>query len=365
MTIETIHQMFFKNSTDMCEIESDTIDLIITSPPYPMIEMWDILFSSLNEEIQYALQEEKGTNVFNLMHEELDQVWKESARVLKTGGIVCINIGDATRKISENFQLFPNHVRITEFFQKNGFSVLPYILWRKPTNSPNKFLGSGMLPPNAYITLEHEYILIFRKGDNKRKITPKSEDRYNSAYFWEERNKWFSDIWDDIRGVSQSLNNNKNSKLRERSAAFPLELPYRLINMFSIYGDMVLDPFWGTGTTSLAAIISARNSIGYEINSEFMELFRKNVRKIKQLVKSINTERLNQHTEFVIRYKKKGRSVNYNSINYKFPVITQQEKNLLLYSISNYYEKENKFIVNHKRFEYNHKRNLVQSDFIS
>jgi len=348
--METTHQIFFKNSNDMCEIDSNTIDLIITSPPYPMIEMWDPLFSSLNGDIKDALQEQDGKTAFRLMHEELDKVWKESARVLKEGGLVCINIGDATRTINNNFQLFPNHIKIAHFFQNNGFLSLPCILWRKPTNSPTKFMGSGMLPCNAYVTLEHEYILILRKGENMRKYPPKSEERYNSAYFWEERNKWFSDIWNDIRGTSQSLNNNEKS--REKSAAFPLKLPYRLINMFSIYGDIILDPFWGTGTTSLAAMASARNSIGYEINLEFMEIFKKNVEEIKKLTNSINNSRITQHIEFIKEYKKTNKKINHNSINYKFPVITQQEKNLLLYSIKNCNIDGNSYLMNHEKFEY-------------
>ncbi len=348
--METTHQIFFKNSNDMSEIKSNIIDLIITSPPYPMIEMWDSLFSS-NKDIKDALQKQDGKTAFRLMHEELDKVWKESARVLKEGGFVCINVGDATRTINKNFQLFPNHIRISQFFQNNGFLSLPCILWRKPTNSPTKFMGSGMLPPNAYVTLEHEYILILRKCENKRKYPPNSESRYKSAYFWEERNKWFSDIWNDIRGTSQSLNNNK--KLREKSAAFPLKLPYRLINMFSIYGDTILDPFWGTGTTSLAAMASARNSIGYEINLEFMEIFKKNVEEIKKLTNSINNSRMIQHIEFIKEFKKKNKKINHNSINYKFPVITQQEKNLLLYTIKNWNIDGNSYRINHKKFDYN------------
>ncbi|TFF97462.1 MAG: site-specific DNA-methyltransferase [Promethearchaeota archaeon] len=350
--METTHQIFFKNSKDMCEIDSNTIDLILTSPPYPMIEIWDPLFSSLNEDIKDFLQEQDGKTAFRLMHEELDKVWKESVRVLKEGGLVCINIGDATRTINKNFQLFPNHIKVAHFFQNNGFLSLPCILWRKPTNSPTKFMGSGMLPCNAYVTLEHEYILIFRKGENKRNYPPKSEGRYNSAYFWEERNKWFSDIWNDIRGTSQSLNSNKI--LREKSAAFPLKLPYRLINMFSIYGDTILDPFWGTGTTSLAAMASARNSIGYEINLEFMEIFKKNVEEIKRLTNSINNSRISQHIEFIKEYKKKNKKIIHNSINYKFPVITLQEKNLLLYSINNWIIDVNSYRIKHKKFDYNH-----------
>lgn len=351
--METIHRVYFKDSSDMCDLESDSIDLMITSPPYPMIEMWDLLFSSLNDEIRQALEEKDSKRAFNLMHEELDKVWKEVARVLKLGGIVCVNIGDATRKIGENFQLFPNHVKITDFFHNNDFIELPCILWRKPTNSPNKFLGSGMVPPNAYVTLEHEYILIFRKGDTKRKMPPKSEIRYNSAFFWEERNKWFSDVWEDIRGTSQNLNKNihNQKKLRKRSAAYPLELPYRLINMFSLYEDTILDPFWGTGTTSLAAMISARNSIGYELNSEFMELFKISTKNLKQMNIDINSKRLNQHIEFVKRYRKDVKDVKYSSVHYKFPVITKQETDILLYSIKNYSEEENKFILNHEKFK--------------
>ncbi len=355
--MKTTHRIFFKDSFDMSELESNSIDLMITSPPYPMIEMWDSHFSNSNEEVKQALEEGNGKIAFNLMHEELEKVWKEVERVLKLGGIACINIGDATRKIRDNFQLFPNHVRITSFFQNNDFTELPCILWRKPTNIPNKFLGSGMLPPNAYVTLEHEYILIFRKGNSKRKIPSKSENRYNSAFFWEERNKWFSDIWKDIRGISQNLNkNNINQKsFRERSAAFPLEIPYRLINMFSIYGDKVLDPFWGTGTTSLAAMISTRNSIGYELLPDFLEIFKENIKKIKQLNFNINHSRLNHHVKFINKYRKEVKDTKYKSIHYEFPVITKQEINILLYSVINYSENRNNFILNHEKFQFNNK----------
>jgi DNA modification methylase len=350
--MKTTHRIFFKDSLDMSELESNSIDLMITSPPYPMIEMWDSHFSNSNEEIKQALEEGNDKIAFNLMHNQLEKVWKEVVRVLKGGGIACINIGDATRKIKETFQLFPNHVKITNFFHKHDFNELPSIIWRKPTNIPNKFLGSGMLPPNAYVTLEHEYILIFRKGKTKRKIPPKSENRYNSAFFWEERNKWFSEIWEDIRGISQNLHKeNYNQKnLRDRSAAFPLELPYRLINMYSIYGDIVLDPFWGTGTTSLASTISMRNSIGYELNSEFIEIFKKNIINAKKLSNDINNYRLNNHIKFMDKYRNQGRDIKYKSIYYKFPVITKQETKFLLYSIKNYEEKRNKFIINYEKF---------------
>lgn len=347
--MQTVHKLNFKNSSDMNEIDSDVVDLLITSPPYPMIEMWDSLFSANNEEIENALKQQNDKKAFNLMHEELNKVWKESVRVIKDGGIACINIGDATRTINNNFQLFPNHVKTSEFFQKNGFIELPCILWRKQTNSPNKFMGSGMLPPNAYITLEHEYILIFRKGQNKRKTPPKSKKRYNSAYFWEERNKWFSDVWDDIKGVSQSLNN--SNKLRERSAAFPLIIPYRLINMFSIQGDTVLDPFLGTGTTTLASMICARNSVGYELNSKFLDIFKDNLKDIKLVSNSIINERIIKHLEFVKNYTSNVKEIKYKATNYDFPVITQQEKEIFFYNIDKIINIDNGYKINYNNFK--------------
>ena len=352
--MKTNHTIFFKNSSDMSELQSNSIDLMITSPPYPMIEMWDSLFASLNDDIKRVLEEDDGKRAYNLMHKELDKVWSEVGRVLKFGGIACVNIGDATRRIGKNFQLYPNHVKVSASFQGKDFIELPYILWRKPTNSPNKFLGSGMLPPNAYVTLEHEYILIFRKGNIKRKLPPKSENRYNSAFFWEERNHWFSDVWEDIKGVSQNLvsHTNDNNQIRKRSAAFPLELPYRLVNMFSLYEDKILDPFCGTGTTSLAAMISSRNSIGFEINSGFMNVFRRNLSKIQQLNKEINKRRLNQHLDFIIKYKKNTKDIKYTANNYKFPVITKQEVDILFYIIKECREKENKFTLDHQKFEF-------------
>ena len=348
--MKTNHKLYFKDSSNMCELKNDSIDLMITSPPYPMIEMWDTLFSSENDEIKQALEKEDGKKAFNLMHEDLNKVWREVVRVLKVGGIACVNIGDATRTIGKNFHLFPNHVKITHYFHSNNFTILPCILWRKPTNSPNKFLGSGMLPPNAYVTLEHEYILICRKGNTKRKIEPKSEKRYNSAFFWEERNKWFSDLWEDIRGVPQNLNNPDNQNLRSRSAAYPFELPYRLVNMFSVYEDVVLDPFWGTGTTSLAAMILARNSIGYEIDSDLFGLFKNSITNLSQLNKEINRNRLNQHIEFINNYKNQVKDIKYKSTYYKFPVITKQEKEILFYSVERFTEDENNFILDYEKF---------------
>ncbi len=113
---------------------------------------------------------------FNLMHELLNSVWNEVFRVLKNGRFACINVGDATRTVQNTFCLYPNHARILNYLLKIGFSALPDILWRKQANTPNKFMGSGMLPAGAYVTLEHEYILILRKGQ-KREFKTENEKK--------------------------------------------------------------------------------------------------------------------------------------------------------------------------------------------
>ena len=258
--MRTTHKLFFQPAQDMSAIADASINEIITSPPYPMIEMWDEILASQNATFADAMNDGAVDVAFESAHQELDKVWKECYRVLTPGGFLCINIGDATRTIKGEFRLFNNHSRIVKACLDLGLNNLPNIIWRKQTNAPNKFMGSGMLPCGAYVTLEHEYILIFRKG-SKREY--KKEElklaRKNSAFFWEERNVWFSDVW-DLKGIKQKI---VNSETRDRSAAYPFEVPYRLINMYSQYGDTVLDPFFGLGTTMLAAMTSGRNSIGF------------------------------------------------------------------------------------------------------
>ena len=326
--METTHQIIFENSNSMVAIPSESVDLVVTSPPYPMIAMWDKMFSGQNRKIDEALQNQDGLQAFELMHKELDAVWNEVWRVLQNGGFACINIGDATRTLNGNFALYPNHSRIVSQMLKTGFTALPEILWRKQTNAPNKFMGSGMLPAGAYVTLEHEFILIFRKGKKRafKKNTEKA-DRRRSSYFWEERNLWFSDIWTDLKGASQNLS---GAKIRKRSAAFPFEIPYRLINMFSLKGDTVLDPFVGIGTTIYATMAACRNSVGYELESAFRERIFSGADKIVPYSNERISKRITAHLDFIKeRFKAKGGFKHINN-NYNFPVITQQEKELII-----------------------------------
>ncbi len=265
------HQLLFRDSRFLStvDIRSDSIHLIVTSPPYPKVRMWDQLFLS------------RGLDKYEEAHDFLEQVWRQCFRVLIDGGIACINVGDATRSIpnpdemrsthsqDQIFKLFANHSDVIQRCEKIGFQSLPYILWKKPTTRPKYkgktvYLGSGFLPTNAYVTLDVEYILIFRKG-SARRFQPGDKIRYESQYTKEQRDKWFSQIWTGVVGTRQRIGDSMR-----RTAAFPEEIPRRLIQMFSIKGDIVLDPFLGTGTTMKAAAELDRCSIGVEFDETLL-----------------------------------------------------------------------------------------------
>jgi len=229
-------------------IHDASVHLVVTSPPYPMIPQWDELFREL------------GATDYPAMLEILAAAWQECFRVLVAGGILAVNIGDALRTTDGEFRLWPNAAQTMVAAERVGFRPLPYILWKKPTNKPNAFLGSGFLPPNAYVTLDCEYILLFRKGALRR-LPAHDPRRARSRFSRDERDRWFSQVWSDIRGAPQRAGSG-------RSAAFPIAIPERLIRMFSLEGDTVLDPFAGTGTTLLAAQGCGRNAIGVERDTD-------------------------------------------------------------------------------------------------
>ncbi len=340
---KTSHRIRISDSTSMPEIENQSADLIVTSPPYPMIQMWDDHFTRLDPEIGTALETNDGATAFERMHRRLDPVWHEAFRILKPGGIACINIGDATRTIDGQFRLFPNHARIISLCLDAGFIQLPAIIWRKPTNAPTKFMGSGMLPPGAYVTLEHEYILIFRKG-SKREFDDDSRPlRRRSAYFWEERNTWFSDVWFDLRGASQQ---GAHQHGLQRTGAFPLDLPFRLIQMFSIQGDTVVDPFLGSGTTMFAAMCSCRNSIGYEIDEGLQPVILERIADVPEMANQLRLNRLDAHRRFVAQRGRSKGDLKYVNRHHGFHVMTKQEEDLCLPKVRNVqYRSSSKFSI--------------------
>jgi DNA modification methylase len=330
--MSTTHRVVYDNSSQLSGIEDESVDLVVTSPPYPMVAMWDEMFGELNQEISNMMDSGKNDEAFELMHKELDRVWESLFRVLKNGGIACINIGDSTRTLDGVFKLYNSHSRILNFCISIGFESLPSIIWRKSTNSPNKFMGSGMYPVGSHVTLEHEYILVLRKGPRRSFDTPESKsNRNNSAFFWEERNKWFSDTWFDVHGKLQDIDTSK----RNRSAAYPFELAYRLINMFSVKNDLVLDPFLGTGTTTKAAICSERNSIGFERDETLSELIEKEMSKCREFSNNYIDERLDRHLEFIETRIESGKEAKHKLSNHEGHCVSSQEVDIILNKISN------------------------------
>jgi DNA modification methylase len=281
-TMLTEHKIILGNSEKMPELADSSIQLVITSPPYPMIKMWDDHFGRINPQIAQLWQalkangeEENVKQIYETMHLNLARVWHEAYRVLVDGGIACINIGDATRTINGKFRLFPNHSKIIEHCETAGFTTLPYVLWKKPTTKPKYkgkgvFLGSGFLPPNAYVTLDCEFILIFRKG-KLREFPRRDPRRYESTFTKKQRDEWFTQIW-TVTGKRQT-----ESQTERRTAAFPDEIANRLVRMFSIKGDTVLDPFLGSGTTTKIAMQNERSSIGYETDESLLPLIKEKV----------------------------------------------------------------------------------------
>ncbi|QZP37630.1 DNA-methyltransferase [Halobaculum magnesiiphilum] len=337
-------------------LPDESVDLVVTSPPYPMVEQWDEIFARLDPAIGESLTaaESGGTDAgaaaeraFDAMHGALAQAWEELARVLAPGGVACVNVGDATRSVGGRFRLWDNATRVADALSAAGLDRLPGVLWRKPTNAPTKFMGSGTLPPNAYVTLEHEHVLVFRKG-SRRSFDAGDPARYASAFFWEERNRWFSDTWDDLRGAEQALGGDASAVARDRSGAFPVELPYRLICMYSTYGDRVLDPFWGTGTTTLAAMAAGRDSVGVERDPGLVASFDADARCAPELSRERGRRRLRDHRAFVAE---RDDPPSYDATHYGFPVVTKAERDIRLYAATDVASTAGGYRVEHEPIE--------------
>lgn len=340
----TTHEFLRADARELSGIADGSIDLVVTSPPYPMIAMWDEQFSLISPAAAAALDEEDGEAAFEAMHRVLDHAWDECARVLREGGIACVNVGDAVRTVGGRFRLYANHARVLTALAARGLAPLPLIVWRKATNAPNKFMGSGMLPGGAYVTLEHEYVLIARKGAPRR---PPNEAerarRRRSALFWEERNVWFSDLW-AIGGARQRM---LPGLARARSGAFPLELPHRLVAMYSWQGDTVLDPFGGTGTTALAAMALARNSIVAEVSEELVGLARDRAldTATREALAETPAQRLAAHEAYLATREKPAAHWNEHL---HVAVVTKQETDLRLPVVDTVEEHDGRVITSYR-----------------
>jgi DNA modification methylase len=289
--------------------------------------MWDATFAALSPAARAALDAGDAAAAFDAMHAVLDDAWAEVARVLVPGGFACVNIGDATRTLGRRFALHPNHARVALGLQRAGLTLLPEVLWRKPTNAPTKFLGSGMLPAGAYITYEHEYVLVARKGGPRAFSRAERPRRAAGAYFWEERNQWFSDVWDKLPGAPQA----RGGGGRARTGAFPFELPFRLIQMYSLPGDTVLDPFAGTGTTLAAAAASGRSSVGVERDAALAPAVAAALAAAPAAGRARAAARWAAHLAFAAARAGSGRPLRHLHAS-GHPVMTRQESTLTLWA---------------------------------
>jgi site-specific DNA-methyltransferase (adenine-specific) len=232
-----------------------SVHLVVTSPPY-----WNLK--------EYAQNNGQlgNLNDYESFLSELDKVWKGCFEALVPGGRMCVVVGDVclSRRRNGRHCVIPLHADIQVHARQVGFDTLAPIIWHKIANCrtemdrPSYFLGKPY-EPNAIIKNDIEFILLFRKGGEYRH--PTEEQRTKSRLSRQEFSTFFQQIW-DIKGAST----------KRHPAPFPEQLASRLIRMFSFVGDTVLDPFLGTGTTSLAAMKTGRSSIGIEIDQQYIRI---------------------------------------------------------------------------------------------
>ncbi|MDO9211952.1 MAG: DNA methyltransferase [Deltaproteobacteria bacterium] len=253
--MKTHHRLIIGDSRAMKEITDESVHLIITSPPY-----WQLKDYGNGKQIGFNDSYEDYINNLNL-------AWNECHRVLHKGCRLCINIGDqfARSVYYGRYKIIPIRTEIIKFCENAGFDYMGAIIWQKVTTCNTTggatVMGSFPYPRNGIIKLDYEFILILKKYGDSPKAS--REIKEQSRLTQEEWNQYFAGHW-----------NFPGERQNQHLAMFPEELPKRLIKMFSFIGDTVLDPFLGSGTTALAAKNLDRNSIGYEINEDFLPVIR-------------------------------------------------------------------------------------------
>ena len=253
--MKTTHKIINGDSRQMNLIPDKSVHLVITSPPY-----WQLKDYGITNQIGYHEDYETYINNLNL-------VWKECYRVLENGCRLCVNIGDqfARAVYYGRYKVIPIRTEIIKFCESFGFDYMGAIIWQKQTTTNTtggaSLMGSFPTPRNGILSIDYEFILIFKKLGTPSKVSYAIKEQ--SKLTTEEWREYFSGHW-NFGGAKQD----------GHIAMFPEELPKRLIKMFAFKGETVLDPFLGSGTTSLAARNLERNSIGYEINAEFIEIIK-------------------------------------------------------------------------------------------
>ena len=298
---KTQHTIINGDSRKMDKLQDKSVHLIITSPPY-----WQLKDYGSDNQIGFNDTYEQYINNLNL-------VWKECYRVLHDGCRLCINIGDqfARSVYYGRYKVIPIHSEIIRFCETIGFDFMGQIIWQKTTTmnttGGGAVMGSFPHPRNGIVKLDFEYILIFKKQGNAPK--PTAEQKAQSAMTNEEWNTYFNGHW-YFNGAKQD----------KHLAMFPEELPKRLIKMFSFPQETVLDPFMGSGTTAAVAKALGRNSVGYEINPDFIPLMKERI-DANNLIETANLE-----------IKKQTININFeeeiNNLPYRFVDVHKTDKKI-------------------------------------
>jgi len=278
---QTRHKLILGDSRTMPEIADESVHLVVTSPPYWCIK-------------DYGHPEQIGFNqTYEEYIESIGRVISECHRVLHPGCRMAVNIGDQYLRAAEHerYRVLPIPSDLAVVGRKIGFDYMGSIIWQKisttNTSGGGAWMGSMYYPRDGHVTYEHEYILLFRKlGDWPKAGTPEVKEASRLAK--EERQSWFRGVWSDIHPDRQS----------SHIAMFPVELPRRLIKMYSFWGETILDPFMGSGTTAKAASLEGRNSIGYELNPDFEPLIRGKL--------GVNGQRLITETDVSLEVVRRG-----------------------------------------------------------
>lgn len=262
--VPTTHHLFLRDARVFDDLAPNSVHLIVTSPPY-----WTL------KQYRHAEGQLGHVSDYETFLTELDRVWTRCFDALVPGGrLVCV-VGDvclSRRKNDGRHTVVPLHASIQERCRRIGFDNLAPIIWHKIANAAYEvengapgFLGKPY-EPNAVIKNDIEFVLMQRKPGGYRK--PSLAERVLSVISMEDYQRWFQQIWSGVTGAST----------RDHPAPFPVELAERLIRMFSFVGDTVLDPFLGTGTTSVAAARCGRHSIGCEVDPHYFEMAERRVR---------------------------------------------------------------------------------------
>jgi modification methylase len=274
--MKTNHKVVIGDSRNMAELKNNSVHLVITSPPY-----WQLKDYGSLDQIGFNDSYENYINNLNL-------VWKECFRVLNDGCRLCINIGDqfARSVYYGRYKIIPIRTEIIKFCETIGFDYMGAIIWQKATTMNTTggatIMGSFPYPRNGIIKLDYEFILIFKKLGVSPFVS--KEIKEESKMSKDEWNQYFNGHW-NFNGAKQD----------KHLAMFPEELPKRLIKMFSFVGDNVLDPFLGSGTTTLAAKNLNRNSVGYEINNNYLPTIKEKIGATKDdLFKNVVFEFIDQ-----------------------------------------------------------------------